>query len=147
MQRKQFTFYESFFEALEQIEDQNAQAEAYRAICRYALHGEEPELERLPAITRIVFHLIRPTLDASRHKAANGLQGGRAKNGKTKANEKQTANKGENEIENENEIEKEDEVEIEREHECAPPRPLTGAEKAAAHALDKFIPPARPPER
>ena len=129
MQRKQFTFYESFFEALEQIEDQNAQAEAYRAICRYALRGEEPELERLPAITRIVFHLIRPTLDASRHKAANGLQGGRAKNGKTKANEKQTANKGENEIENENEIEKEDEVEIEREHECAPPAPSRGQKK------------------
>lgn len=127
MHRKQFTFYESFFEALELIEDQDDQAEAYRAICRYALRGEEPELERLPAVVRIVFLLIRPTLDASRRKAASGLQGGPAKNSKTKANEKQTASEGEKE--NEIEIEKEVEVEIEREHECAPPAPSRGQKK------------------
>jgi hypothetical protein len=54
--------------------------------------------------------LVKPNLDASRKKAANGKQGG----SKPKAKCKQTASEKENEIENENEVE----VEIEKEYEC-----------------------------
>ena len=56
--------------------------------------------------------LVKPNLDASRKKAANGKQGG----SKSKANGKQNTSKKENEIEEE--IEKEIENEIEKEYEC-----------------------------
>ena len=74
--RTQFTFYESFFLAIRRLKDDKMKAALYDAICAYALYGEEPELEDIPAA---MFDLIRPNLDASRKKAANGRKGGRSR--------------------------------------------------------------------
>ena len=46
MERKQFTFYESFFRAVSRIRDRQARCEAYDAVCRYALTGALPDLEQ-----------------------------------------------------------------------------------------------------
>ena len=75
-ERKQFTFYLSIFKALRKIKKKPDRADAYDAICAYALFGEEPDLEKLPDSVSIAFELIRPVLDASRRKAKNGKQGG-----------------------------------------------------------------------
>lgn len=122
MERKQFTFYGSFYMAIQGMKRKSDQADLYNAICQYALYGEEPALS--PSLQGI-FELIRPNLDASRRKAENGKRGGnqasKAKaNGKQtrskpKASRKQTASEKENEIENEIEVEKE------IEDECPPP--------------------------
>jgi len=90
-------------------------------MCAYALYGTEPDLEKLSDSAAVAFLLIRPNLDASRRKAANGKLGGAGRQGgsKPKANGKQgqaaSEKEKENEIENENEIEKENEIEIDRE--------------------------------
>lgn len=122
MERKQFTFYASFYMAIQGMKRKSDQADLYNAICQYALYGEEPALS--PSLQGI-FELIRPNLDASRRKAENGKRGGnqasKAKaNGKQtrskpKANRKQTASEKENETEIENEIKKE------IEDKCPPP--------------------------
>jgi hypothetical protein len=123
MDRKQFTFYESFASALGRIKSKTARCDAYDAICSYALYGREPDLDSLPDAAAIAFELIRPTLDTSKRKAQNGLRGG----SKTEANDKQTESKAEanrkqtvseKENEKEGEIEKEKENEIEIENEC-----------------------------
>ena len=79
MTRTQFTFYESFFKAIRRIKSKSARAEAYDAICAYALWGEEPELDKLPDAAAIAFEFARPNLDASRRKAASGKKGGERK--------------------------------------------------------------------
>lgn len=131
MERKQFTFYASYYEALEDLTDKE-QAEALLAIIRYALYEQEPE--KLSKSAKVAFRLVRPTLDTGRRKAANGAKGGKSSNSNSacdsdesteKANDKQNASKTEandkqtvSEKEREKEGEKEKEREIEKENEC-----------------------------
>lgn len=102
-ERTQFTFYRSYWDAIEEL-PAKAQLPILKAIIRYALFGEEPS--SLSSVCRAVFLLVKPTLDASRKKAANGKQGG----SKKKANSKQKSNEKENEEEKENENELEGEI-------------------------------------
>lgn len=112
--RGQFTFYKSYWDAIEEL-PAKSQLPILRAIIRYALFGQEPV--NLPSTCRAVFLLVKPTLDASRKKAANGKHGG----SKPKANGKQTEappkqTEREKEEEKENEVEIEGEEEKEKEH-------------------------------
>jgi len=87
MERGQFTFYRSFWEAIKVLppKDRNA---LLPAICAYALDGEEP---KLTGIQMSIFMLIRPTLDTSARKAENGRRG----TSRTEANEEQDESKPE----------------------------------------------------
>ena len=128
MERTQFTFYESFAKALARIKKKTDRADAYDAICNYALYGIEPDFSLISDSVAIAFELIRPNLDASKRKAENGKRGGATKQtaSKTEANaSKAEANESKtkqiaSEKENEREIEseKENEIENEKEYEC-----------------------------
>jgi hypothetical protein len=123
VKRKQFTFYESFFDAIMRIKSKTAQRDAFVVLCEYALKGETPNLDKLPDSVAIAFELARPTLDASRRKAENGKKGGskkqtEANSKQNEANCKQTASKGEKEEENEKENEIEIEIKNKVENEC-----------------------------
>lgn len=114
--RKQFTFYRSYYDAVK-ILPKKEQVAVLLAVCGYALDGEEPQLQ---GTASAIFSLIRPTLDSSRRKAESGKQGGskgqangKQSESKTEANCKQTAR----------EKEKEEEKEKEVEYECTPPTP------------------------
>lgn len=107
MERGQFTFYRSFWEAIRELPAKDKTA-VICAICAYVFDGEAPSLQ---GTSKAIFSLIKPTLDSSAKKAANGKLGG----SKPKANDKQTAR----EKEKEDEVEKEKEGEIE--NECSPP--------------------------
>ena len=49
MNRTQFTFYESFYKALSRIRRASDRAKAYDLMVRFALYGEEPDLEQTEA--------------------------------------------------------------------------------------------------
>ena len=136
MERKQFTWYRSYYDALKEIP-----AEEFRAIvlavCAYALDGEEPELS---GVARAIFTLIRPTLEVGRSKAENRSRaeqtslsaeqtGNRPEQTKNKPEQtqnkrKQTDNKPEQtRKEKEKEKEKEREKESENDSYCSPPPP------------------------
>lgn len=121
-ERKQFTFYSSIFKAIRKIKKKTDRADAYDAICAYALFGEEPDLEAMTDSVSIAFELIRPVLDASRIKSKSGKQGGskpKQNESKQEAKVKQTGSKPDESAskgEKEKEVEIENEVEIE--HEC-----------------------------
>lgn len=103
MERTQFTFYESFFKAISRIKKKSDRAEAYDAICAYALYGIEPDMDNMPDAAAIAYELSKPNLDASRRKADSGKKGGSVKqnDSKPEANGKQTASKKENKKEKE----------------------------------------------
>lgn len=86
--RSQFTFYESFYKALARIRKGADRATAYDIIVRYALYGEEPDLDSLPDTVAIAFELVLPMLEASKRKSDAGKKGGESKR-------KQTASKPE----------------------------------------------------
>lgn len=138
MERKQFTWYRSYYDALKDIP-----AEEFRdivlAVCAYALDGEETELS---GVARAIFTLIRPTLEVGRSKAENrsrveqtplsaeqtGNKPEQTKNKpeQTQNKRKQTDNKPEQtrkEKEKEKEREKEREKESENDSYCSPPPP------------------------
>lgn len=92
--RSQFTFYRSFFEAISRIRKDTDRAAAYDAICRYALYGEEPDIDALSDAAAIAFLGARPNLDASRKRAESGRKGGKSERN-CEANLKQTASKTE----------------------------------------------------
>lgn len=132
MERKQFTWYRSYYDALKELP-----AEEFRdivlAVCAYALDGEEPELS---GVARSIFTLIRPTLEVGRSRAENRSRaeqtslsaeqnGSRPEQTKNKAEQtqnkrKQTGNKPE---QTRKEKEKEREKESENDSYCSPPPP------------------------
>lgn len=134
MERKQFTWYRSYYDALKELP-----AEEFRdivlAVCAYALDGEEPELS---GVARSIFTLIRPTLEVGRSRAENRSRaeqtllsaeqtGNRPEQTKnkpeqTKNKRKQTDNKPE-QTRKEKEKEKEREKESENDSYCSPPPP------------------------
>lgn len=124
-QRKSFTFFRSFYEALQCLGPEDREVLGM-AILGYAFDEILPPLTGVPAA---MFLLIKPNLDASRRKAEAGSAGGRAPRqtaGKPQAKAKQTPSTPqaggehapreiEGEIEKEREIEMEMEMEGERE--------------------------------
>lgn len=106
MERKQFTFYRSYYEAIKHLPERD-KAKVLMAILSYALDDLMPE--GLSGAALSVFTLIRPTLDSGRVKAQNRLN-------KTKTSEEQNENKTEsNAQQTRKEKEREKEVEVERE--------------------------------
>lgn len=85
MARDSFIFYRSFYEAIRELPKEN-QADSYNAIMRYALDQEEIELT---GISKAIFSLVKPQLDANYKKYENGKQ----KKSKTEAKQKQTKSK------------------------------------------------------
>lgn len=69
--RQAFTFYLSFEEGLEDLPEAD-QFTLYKAISRYSLFGEEPELS---GIARSLWRLMFPTLHRQRRGFENGLKG------------------------------------------------------------------------
>ena len=137
MERKQFTWYRSYYDALKELP-----AEEFRdivlAVCAYALDGEEPELS---GVARAIFTLIRPTLEVGRSKAENrsraeqtsisaeqtGNSPEQTKNKpeQTQNKRKQTGNKPEQTRNKPEQTRKEKEKEKESENDsyCSPPPP------------------------
>jgi hypothetical protein len=100
MERTQFTFYDSFFRSISRIKNKAARCDAYDAICRYALTGEEPDYDNMADIAAIAFEGAKPNLDASRRKAESGKKGGENKQPASKAEangeQSETKNKDKN---------------------------------------------------
>lgn len=138
--RSQFTFYRSFFEAVFKIKSKAAKAEAYDAICKYALFNDAPDVDKMSDAAAIAFMLIKPNLDASRRKAKSGKNGGSTKQiaSKAEANSKQSGSKVEaNDKQEQPASEIEKEKEREKENECYPPTPLSGG----SEKKKRFTPP------
>lgn len=85
MARDSFIFYRSFYEAISELPKEN-QADTYDAIMQYALNQNEVELT---GISKAIFSLVKPQLDANYKKYENGKQ----KKSKTEAKQKQTKSK------------------------------------------------------
>lgn len=126
MERKQFTFYRSFFDAVSRIRDKTARADAYDAICAYALSGAEPDLDQMSDAAAIAYISAKPNLDASREKAERGQAGG----SKPKADRKQT---GSNQKASPADAASKKEIEIEKEieYECISPHTPHGGRKGS----------------
>lgn len=130
MERDQFTFYRSFWEALKALPKKD-QLPFVMAVCSYALDGESKPLSGAPYAS---FLLVKPILDKASKKAANGKQGG----SKPKANRKQVGSKPE-QTESHIEGEKEGEKEREEEDEYSPISPLVVADVQTSNAVKDFL--------
>ena len=106
MERKQFTFYGSFFRAMRKIKSKIARADIYDAICAYALFEEVPDENKIHPTALAIFEMARPVLDTAKEKALAGAEGGKKrKASKPEADTKQMESEKEKEKEKENEIE------------------------------------------
>ncbi len=120
--RGQFTFYRSFFESIQTL-PKSRQLQAFEAICRYALDGEEPDaLSGSPAA---IFLLVRPVLESGRVRAGQRKTDASSdedttppsdnvphKKEKEKEKKKENKNEGKKEGENKKEKKTEDEGEL-----------------------------------
>lgn len=77
MERKQFTFYRSFYENIESLATNKEKLQAYQLICGYGLNQEAPELESKKTTAVIAFRFAQPVLDAAHRRAekASALSG------------------------------------------------------------------------
>lgn len=76
MERDSFIFYRSFYEAIKEISEQE-QLNVYRAITEYALNQKEIEIT---GVSKAIFTLIKPQLDANFQKYLNGKKAKRKQN-------------------------------------------------------------------
>ena len=124
MNRTQFTFYRSYYDAIKVL-PKKEQTAVLLALCAYALDKEEPNLT---GTAGAIFTLIRPTLDVGWKKAMGGSKGTPGKdNGKTDERPYKDAAK---------ELEGEKEREIEIENECYTPKPPNGAKRFSPPSMD-----------
>lgn len=72
MDRPYFTFFKSYFEAINELDDKNAQLEIYQAICMYSLTEEIPKFESKTA--KAIFTAIKPTIEANIKQYKNGTK-------------------------------------------------------------------------
>lgn len=75
MERDSFIFYKSFYEAIVEA-DQETQNKLFNAICKKALYEEDMELT---GISKMLYTLIKPQLEANNKRFADGKKGGRPK--------------------------------------------------------------------
>lgn len=87
MERKQITFYRSFYEAIRRLRRKADRCDAYDALLAYAFLGVMPELEEMEPHVAAVFDLIKPTLDAGRRKAENAMKRSKQTESKPEANQ------------------------------------------------------------
>lgn len=73
--RESFVFYQSFYEAIEDLEPED-QLKAYKYITEYALTGTEPTEK---GAARAVFRMAKAQIDANTVRYENGRRGGRKK--------------------------------------------------------------------
>ena len=126
MERDQFTFYRSFWEALKVLPKKD-QLPFVTAICTYVFEGESKSLTGQASAS---FLLVKPILDKASKKAANGKRGG----SKPKANRKQTESNIEGEIEVEGEVEREKESENDS---YTPPTPSSRGKRFSPPTVDE----------
>ena len=94
MERESFVFYRSFYEGIKEL-PRDIQGEVLTAIMEYGLNGVTTENQK--QITKAMFALIKPQLDANNQRFENGKKGGRPKANcnqtETKTKPKQNQNK------------------------------------------------------
>ena len=96
--RDSFIFYRSFYEAINDLED-NQQLEIYQAMANFSLNFAEPNLS---GVTATIFKLIKPQLEANNKRYVNGSKPKtKQEESKTEAKQKQDdikeeANKNDN---------------------------------------------------
>lgn len=138
MERTQFTFYRSFYEAIREL-PKKEQTAVLMAICEYALDGVEPKLS---GVSSAIFTLIKPNLDTAAKRAENGRSGGSKREANAKQNESKCEAKAKqkrSEKEREKEEEKEKENEIEREDDSPLPQtPSLGDDRDELVSFDDF---------
>lgn len=78
-ERKGFTFFRSYYDAAEDMTDEELLS-YLKAIIHYSLFGEEPE--ELPRLVKAVFAAIKPHLDGNAKQFNNGCKGGRPRKAK-----------------------------------------------------------------
>lgn len=69
---KSFVFYQTFYESICAVPDEDAQLRLYKAVVEYGLYGKEPEL---PGWDNAVFIQIRKLLADNHIKRENGKKG------------------------------------------------------------------------
>ena len=96
MERESFVFYRSFYEGIKEL-PRDIQGEVLTAIMEYGLNGVTTENQK--PITKAMFALIKPQLDANNQRfengrlgAEHGKKGGRPKKEKPQENPNQTPN-------------------------------------------------------
>ncbi len=68
LNRSSFVFYESFYEAIKEIPEED-QLKALKAIIDYSLYRTVPELK---GTSKVIFMMAKPNLDANYTKWKNG---------------------------------------------------------------------------
>ena len=93
--RDSYIFYRSFYEAIKELPNEN-QLEIYNAIAEYSLNFKEVELSGL---SKTIFTLIKPQLEANNKKYLNGSKPKqKQKISKTEAKNKQKISKTEGNV-------------------------------------------------
>ena len=82
--RDHFTFFKSYYEAIEKLPDELDQLKIYKAITNYSLFGKTEPLEGLPDL---IFELIKPVLEKGWNNYINGSKPKR-KQSESKAKQK-----------------------------------------------------------
>lgn len=69
MVRKQFTFYRSFWETIENLPTNKEKLQAYQILCDYALNQNEPRLSAVKPCAATVFQIAKPILERAHQRA------------------------------------------------------------------------------
>jgi len=72
--RDKMMFYDSFYKAISDVKSEKERAKLYDAVMKYAFEDIEPTLN---GVSKTIFTLIKPQIDANNRRFINGSKGGR----------------------------------------------------------------------
>ncbi len=73
MQRKQFTFYRSFWDVIKNLPTNKEKLQAFEMLCGYALDRELPDLSSKKPSAATVFQVAQPVLDKAYDRAVRAI--------------------------------------------------------------------------
>lgn len=74
MNRKQFTFYSSFWESIKKLPTNKEKLQVFEMICEFALNHTEPDLKSVKPSAAAVFSICHPVLESAHRRAQRQLQ-------------------------------------------------------------------------
>ena len=69
LQRNQFTFYRSFWEAIENLPTNKEKLQAFQMLCDYALNQTQPNINEKKPSAATVFQMAKPILERAHERA------------------------------------------------------------------------------
>lgn len=138
MTRDSCVFYRSFYEAINEIDDEKEKLEIYEALFAYALDGKEPE--DLKGTPKAILRLIRPVIDKNNKNFVNASKRSQSEPQANDERQQSEPTANDERTESETDLNKDVDVDKDKEKDADKEKEVLKRGRARGRAKEKKVP-------